>query len=228
MFRIRLDIVSDLNSDNLLDACGVTNDDECVIVRHELPHGNPHYHAYLKNDIKENTLRQRFKRKLPNLKSTDYSIKRCDPDRVDEYIQYMFNQKKGNKWELMHSQNYDDVKLKDLQAAAKLISDEYSSQLKTTKGKGPTMWDLATEIHTLVHPTLLTINDLGTATLEEYYGNQEVNVRNYIDASITVCRKHHKGFDEFMIKKLITTAMSHSKNGRELIRNRVLQFYLKD
>lgn len=223
MFRIRLDIVNDLNSDSLLQACGATSDNSYVIVRHELPHGNPHYHAYLQMEIQENTLRQRFKRKLKDLKPSDYSIKRCEPTRADEYVQYMFNQKKGNKWELIDSQNYDDVKLKDLQAAARLISDEYSSNKISKRSNGPTMWDMAEEIKQNIDDRMHSYGDGLRAQYPEDGIQQDNQISDYTEAAIFVLRKHRKAHDEYLIRKLISTALSSTEWGKKVFKQKMIK-----
>jgi len=223
MFRLRIDIVSDLNTDNLIEVC---RPDTYVIVRHELPTGNPHYHTYFKydNEMKENTLRQRIKRRFEFLKPSDYSIKKCDEERTNEYVQYMFNTKHGNKWELIDTLNFDLKLLNTLKENAQKISTDYADTHK--KSKGPTMWDLAQEIEFEYSKlTAITINDLGTQTMEEYHDNRENMIAVYIDLAIKVCRKHHKAFDEFMLRKLITTAQTSTNKGIDKLRTKMLNYY---
>lgn len=222
MYRLRVDQVADLNIDTLIQTC---RPDTYVIVRHELPTGNPHYHAYFKynGDMKENTLRQRFKRNFTYLKSTDYSIKKCDAERANEYIQYMFNTKHGNKWELIITNDFDDQLLNDLIQNAKQISDDYAESKNKPKSKSPTIWDLAVEVEERFKQEYLTVNNLG----DEVLINDQIQVRVeiYTNITIQVLRKHHKGFDEFLLRKVITTAMTSTAKGREIMRRKMLDSF---
>ncbi len=215
MFRIRVDIVNDLNSDQLIEVCGP---DTYVIVRHELPTGNPHYHAYFKynSDIKENTLRQRFKRKFGFLKSSDYSIKKCDEERTNEYVQYMFNTKHGNRWELISTFNFDDTTLRDLIQAAKQISSDFANSKESTKkNTGPTIWDLAQEVEA-------KFIDIQKSKINFHQLDSD-RIIIYTDVAIETLRKHRKPFDEFLLRKVITTAMSTTEKGKEIMRYKMLK-----
>lgn len=224
MFRIRVDIVNSLNSDDLLEVCGANS---YVIVRHELPHGNPHFHAYLSYDcaMKDNTLRQRFKRKFPYLKSSDYSVKKCDEDKINEYVQYLFNTKHGNKWELIDSHNFDTQLLADLQKAAKDVSDHFASSQTTKQRKGTTIWDIAQEVEKEFTENFHTINNLGDE-IHKFYEQEEQKIIVYTDIAIKVLRKNKKAFDEFLLRKVITTAMSSSENGKKMMRQKMLRNFM--
>lgn len=222
MFRIRIDITNDLNSDEVLE---VVRPDSYVVVRHELPHGNPHYHLYVKfdNEMKEPALRQRFKRKFSYLKSTDYSIKNCDATRVNEYVQYMFNTKHGNKWEFIDSRNFDNQLINDLKEAAKKISTDYESVRK--KPKGITVWDIAVEVENEFNTINTTQYDgtlmhTGSGRAEDFLedsAREKLMIKIYTDLAIKIMRKHKKGLDEFLIRKVISTAMSSHEAGKQLL-----------
>jgi len=223
LYRIRIDEVSGLNIDDLLEVCGSV---QHVCVRHELPTGNPHFHIFTKTQVKQANLRKKIKTYLPNLLKSDYSIKSCDEPRVNEYVQYMFNTKHGNKWELITTLDFDDSIIQSLTQNAKQISTDFV-KVQANKKHGPTMWDLAEEMNTLVTSKFKpTVNDLGTDQLEDYYTNLEISLEQYIDAAITVCRKHKKAFDEFMLRKLVSTARSATTHGRAAIKARILNYYL--
>ena len=225
MFRLRIDIVNDLNSDQLIEVCGP---DTYVIVRHELPHGNPHYHAYFKynTEMKDNTLRQRLKRKFGFLKSSDYSIKKCDEERANEYVQYMFNTKHGNKWELIDIHNFDNKLLDDLKQNAQKISDDYQSTQKS-KSKGPTIWDLAQQVEKEFKDTFNIVDNLGDE-IHNYYSNEQRRITVYTDLSIKVLRHNHKAFDDNLLRKLIATAMSSTERGREIMRKKMIKSFFID
>lgn len=212
MFRIRVDIVNDLNSDSLIEVCDSVAH---VVMRHELPHGNPHYHMWVKTDTKENTLRQRFKRKFGFLKSSDYSIKKCDEERTNEYVQYMFNTKHGNKWELIDTHNFDLKLLDDLKEAAKKVSADYDAIPKSKTTSGPTIWDLAQEVE-------IKYNQVQSSKINfQQLDSDKITI--YTDVAIEVMRKHRKAFDEFLLRKVITTAMSSTDKGKEILRYKMLK-----
>jgi len=61
--------------------------------------------------------------------------------------------------------------------------------------------------------------------MEEYHDNRENMIAVYIDLAIKVCRKHHKAFDEFMLRKLITTAQTSTNKGIDKLRTKMLNYY---
>lgn len=219
MYRIRVDIVNDLNSDDILEPCGPAK--QAVIVRHELPHGNPHYHIFIHNDVKENTLRQRFKRKFSNLKSSDYSIKKCDEQRINEYVQYMFNTKHGNKWELIDTINFDDKLINTLMENAKKVSDDYEGT-KSKKLDKPTIYDLAKEIDKAFKQqyniTNNPVEQLGKRQAPE--GPEEYE--EYLRLAVTICHKYSQPFEEHYLRRLVTTAITLNKKGTEFIIRKIM------
>jgi len=220
MFRLRIDIVNDLNGDQLLEVC---RPDTHVLVRHELPTGNPHYHAYFKfdSDMKEPALRQRIKRKFEYLKPTDYSIKKCNPDRINEYVQYMFNTKHGNKWELIDTNNFDTQLLDSLKKAAQEISDDFAER-NPKKSDKPTIYDLAMEIDKAFkakyHISDNQLDQLGQQQPPE--GPEEYE--EYLAIAITTCRKYRQPFEEHYLRKLVTTALCERSSGRKTIIRKIM------
>lgn len=220
MYRIRLDIVNNLTSDALIHACETLSH---VIVRHELPHGNPHFHAYVQSDLKENTLRQRIKRLDPNLKSTDYSIKKCTPDRINEYVQYMFNTKHGNKFELIDCHNYDNDTLNTCIENARQVSESFEESHKKKCNK-PTIYDLAMEIRQRYkqkyHIEDNPLENLGhwesaPSGAQEYY--------EHLSIAISVCRKYNQPFEEHYLRRIVTTAICEGSTGRQTIISKIMQ-----
>lgn len=226
-YRIRFDELSAGNTVSVLQDV-LQEYVTMVAVRHELPHGNPHYHVYVDLSIKENTLRQRFKRKLPDMKASFYSIKKCDDDRVNEYIQYMFNTKHGNQWELVVTHNFDPELITTLQKAAKEISDDYESANKSKTNKGPTIWDIAQELERVITPELelkgLLYVSVGYGRADDFYQDserekQQINI--YTDNAIKLLRHYKKPFDEFLLRKVISTAMSSHETGVSIMRRKM-------
>lgn len=213
MFRLRIDIINDLNIDDLIEICQTTSH---VLVRHELPHGNPHYHAFLETELKENALRQRIKRFSDSLKPTDYSLKKCNPDRIEEYVQYMFNTKKGNKWELIDTHNFDDQIITRLQLQAKDVANDFENS-KVRKTDKPTIYQLAMEIRESFKQsyniTDNPLNNLGKSQAPEGYDEYY----EHLKIAIQVCRKHHQPFEEHYLRRLVTTAICEGSTGRATI-----------
>lgn len=215
MFRIRVDIVNDLNSDEILELCDSVAH---VVVRHELPHGNPHYHIWTQTEVKEQTLRQRFVRH--GITKTDYSIKKCNPNRIDEYVQYMFNTKFGNKWELIDTRNFDLKHLDDLIKNAKEISDDFEERNKSADK--PTIYSLAMEVrnvfkhnyHMLDNP----VENLGKRQAPEGYDEY----LEHLKIAISVCRKHKQAFEENYLRRLVSTAICEGASGRKTIMSKIM------
>lgn len=214
MYRLRIDIVEGFSSEKLVELMPEAT--SYVVVKHELPKGNPHIHAYMEIDVKEPTLRQRIKRKFDNLKPSDFSIKKCDPNRVNEYVQYMFNTKHGNKSELLNTHNFDDKLLNDLIQAAKKISDDYAAT-KVKKSKGITIYELAIEINEIYKKSYLAEH----SSIKQY--------RYYLEIAIKVCHKYRKAFEEHLLRRLVTTAITiDSKQGEFTIIRKIIEKEFKD
>lgn len=213
-YRIRVDAVPGFDVDDLLELLQYTKH---VTVRHELPNGNPHYHIYAVTEIKDANLRKKLKAKFPMLTKTDYSVKKCDEERINEYVQYMFNTKHGNRWELVNKYNFDDSILDDLMENAKEVSADYIKRHKQKKPTGPTIYDLATEVN------------------EEYkrsyfveHSSKEQYVR-YLEISIKICHRHRKAFEENMLRRIVSTAITiDSEQGRHTLISKIIQKEFRD
>jgi len=215
MFRIRIDVVSGLNSDDVIEVC---EPKAHVIVLHELPKGNPHYHLYVETEIKEQTLRQRIKRKFSNLKSTDYSIKKCDAERVNEYVQYMFNTKHGNKWELIDTNNFDTELLDSLKKAAKEVSDQFETIHKSKKSDRPTIYDIAQQISEELKKRFTNIKTMTTVETIPFPQLYE----EALNIAIDICHKNRQPFEEHYLRRLVTTAVATSAKGKQGIIRKIM------
>lgn len=182
--RLRIDEVTTL--DELTSFLRVYK--SVLLVHHILPHGNPHYHAYIdasNNTIGIEAIRNRLKKQFI-LPPGSYSLKKCDPDRVNEYVQYLFNTKHGNKWSISFVHNFDNATIEQCQVLANTVSEEY----KSSKGKSTiTMYQLAEEVASLMEET-----------------HKDKTIENYVLASVSVCRRHRKAFCKFTLAKIISTA----------------------
>lgn len=170
---------------------------------------NPHIHMYVDAPMymSDPAFRQRVKRFFNIQNSTDYSIKKCDPDRINEYISYMFNTKHGNCPQLL-DHNLDSTFVSQCEESAKMVSEEYeNSTRKREKVKGPTMYQLGMELYDMIH---------------EY---EEPTIRQYTHCAISILHKHHKTSEPNMLIKVISTAMSRHQPDR-LVRK--VQEYFKE
>lgn len=226
MFRLRLDQLDQTHENVLnhtLKICSPSN--EVLVVHHVLPHGNPHIHAYLKTDLKEQCLRQRIKRL--GYAASQFSLKTCDPDKKDEYIQYLFNKKHDNIPTLLHVDNIDSQHLDRLQTQAQEYHDEYKTNTTTKRTKQLTLYDLAQEVEKIVNPDL-TVNDLGPTVHTRMTQGSAEELEAYTDATIKVLKKHKKAFDMFLIRKVIITAMSNNERGIKRIKQNVLNYFINN
>lgn len=182
-----------------------------VLVHHVLPHGNPHYHAYVddKTDLSIDAFRARVKRYFKTQQSSDYSVKKCDDDKVNEYVQYLFNTKHGNQSRLVSTDNFDNELIASLQKAAEDISTDYEHRTKQREKsvKGPTMFQLGVELKDMIEQ-----NHIIDATIGQY-----------TQFAIKVCHKHHKTTEPNMLIKIVSTAMSFTQPDR-LVR-RVQEYF---
>lgn len=196
-----------------------------VLVHHVLPHGNPHYHAYADISVNEQALRLRIKRKL-NVSGTNFSLKQCSDEKQDEYVQYLFNKKHDNVAKLIHVINYDSDRLSSLRDKADAVAEQYQVETKTRKAKGPTIWDLSMDVEKRFKERILNVNKLGTPDFIEYHDQIPYQIEVYTEIAIEVLRANSKGFDEFLLRKVITTAISSSQKGTEILKKKMVKSFL--
>lgn len=193
MFRVRVD--SQRNDQGFLDFLQQYKSYVCVF--HELPHGNPHYHMFIEDtmSLSIDALRKRVDRNF-NVKGADRSVKECDASRVNEYIQYLYNQKHGNVSTHIGHRNIDDSLLLQLQTQAKDVADDFAHRKKVKQSKQQvSQYDLAEEVRSRLselHKLTFTIED-------------------YTKVAIQVMRKHRKAFCKYSLGRIIMTAMDDEK-----------------
>lgn len=193
MYRVRIDYKPDFDFLKLIGEDLFDEAKELLIVHHVLPHGNPHYHVYVNIDVKENTIRQRIKRK--GFVASEFSLKQCDPQRKDEYIQYLFNEKHGNQATVIFNRDIDSEYLHRLQIQAKDVTNEFAHR-QTRKRPGKlTIYELAEEVH---------------KKIQEHVG--PVSIKEYVKVSIDICIKHKQAFEEHYLRRLAFTAMAMSND----------------
>lgn len=225
MYRVRVDIKSDLQPKGII---GVG--DSYVIVKHVLPHGNPHYHMLLDttygSNLKINALRQRVTRYF-NVSADEYSVKQCDENRQKEYLAYMFNEKHGNQATLIDYKGYAPIVIETAQIEAKEIAEDFRERQKARKEKRKkTIYDIAEEIYTYAHVELLENRSNFEETIDYQNLNPQYYVPIYTRHAIRILHENRQPFDYFHLRKIICTAMSMDKRNHAEIGRRVTQFFL--
>lgn len=194
-FRVRIDNSDDVN---VLEFCSRYT--SYVIVHHILPHGNPHYHMYIEDSmsLSIDAIRARSKRFFKVEKRSDYSVKTCDDDKVNEYVQYLFNTKHGNVPRLVSVHNFDHTTLDQCKENAKTVSDEYDSRSRKREklDKGPTLFQIGQELYDMIKDV------------------EDPTIYMYSKMCMSVLHKHHKTSEPNMMIKIISTAMSRHQPDR--------------
>lgn len=224
MYRVRVDIKSDLQPDNIL-----SDKDAYIIVKHVLPHGNPHYHMYVHTtaDVKINAFRQRVKRYF-NVSADEYSVKVCDHSRIEEYWAYLFNTKHGNQPTLVKYHNVNYSVIEKAQLKAKEISEDFRERQTTRreKAKKKTIYTMAEEIYSEAHSHILNDRTQFEETINYQNLNPQYYVPIYTRYAIQVLQQNRQPFDYFYLRKMVCTAMSMDKRNHAEIERRVTQFFL--
>lgn len=165
-----------------------------VLVHHVLPSGNPHFHFFIDMPLIKSQQSYRYQIKVKfKVSGSDFSVKQCDEDKVEEYIQYLFNEKNGNKPTLVSSSR--DVS--EHQRKARVVADEFANR-QSSKKETISSWGLAMELRKMINQY--------PDHLREY----EVYTQ-FIHDAIKVHEKHQKSYCEFSLLRVIQTAMGDSK-----------------
>lgn len=127
-FRVRIDGDDDGRVEKFIREQTIRH----LLVHHVLPTGNPHYHAYVETTTSQGNFSNRIKSVL-GVAGGDYSNKTCDPDRVHEYLSYLFNTKNGNEWRKVSSEGFSILDIKIAQEHAGLIAKEFATRMKHKK-----------------------------------------------------------------------------------------------
>lgn len=208
MFRLRIDGVNDELAKKFMESYK-----SHVLVHHVLPHGNPHYHAYVDASNKIigiDAFRARVKRHFLPQDRTEYSVKKCDSDKVNEYVQYLFNTKHGNESRTVSVSNFDNDVLLACQQSAKDVSMDYEKRTRERKeSKGPTIYQLGEELGDIIEQNHI----------------EEPTVREYTTHAIAVCRKHQRPCDRNMLVKIVSVAMSRNESGRDMLVKSVQDYF---
>lgn len=169
-----------------------------VLVSHVLPHGNPHHHAYV--DMPDKTscpaLRYLIDKEF-GVSKAERSVKKCDDDRVDDYVQYLFNQKHDNKWVLV-SHTFDvHIHVEKAKAVA--------TAFEKTRSKARSVvseWDMAMELNNAIE-------------------NDQPNEAGIVDLAIKIRLRHHKMFNDMILVRMIQTATAEHPQWSKYLKNKV-------
>jgi len=150
---------------------------------------NPHFHFYIKSKFNSvEAAKYNLKKFFKRLTKSDWSLRPCDADRVDEYLQYFFNTKHGNRPTLIYS--FKD--LSEHQARANEIAAAFTEVITDRKKKEEkTFYDIAMELADNMRSQGISTNEYILMTHE----------------AIKIHRKYRKGFNLFALERTMTTAM---------------------
>lgn len=174
LFRIRVD-------DYGVDARAsitklLTNAQQFVWVHHQI-NDNPHWHVYLDNPNYMSCQAVRYHLRKTTDNPSNYSVKKCDEDKKLDYIQYLFNQKHGNKWTIEDT-SFDQVIVDECIKRAATVAEVFNEK----RPKARSLYEMAMEVHET------TPND-----------------DELIQAIIKCLHRYMKCHDDFMIIKVLTT-----------------------
>lgn len=169
-----------------------------VLVHHLLPHGNPHFHAYV--DIPDKGSCPALRYTIDNLfgvSKTERSVKKCDDDRVDDYVQYLFNEKHGNKWTLL-SHSFDvDIHVQK----AKAVATAFATRM--TKSQVITEWDMVEELR----------NAIDNRLSEK---QTQLEWPEIVEMAVVIREKHQKMWNDMTLARMCQVATIKTGNlGRE-------------
>jgi len=128
MFRVRIDGADD-------EPIKVFVQKHCskwLLVHHTTETENPHYHFYAETHFTQGNFSNKIKDEL-KVKGGDYSNKSCDLDRRIEFLSYLFNTKKGNKWRVVSYHQFGSIDLHVYQSNSKEVEREFQSKMKQKK-----------------------------------------------------------------------------------------------
>lgn len=199
-YRCRVDEVKDFRMEDLeryITRYAVKH----LLVRHELP-DNVHYHFWMETANADVTIRMNITKYMPYVKGNGgHCIQTCDPERRDEYLQYLFNRKKMNRAYFVSENgipNWEHYK-----TLADAATAEYVENKKSTFSKFDCI------------QTLLALN-------------VEHDVDGIFDHVMELTKKHRVVFSANAIRDIIIAVGHHSGNRetRVYARESVLRFFV--
>lgn len=203
-FRVRVDRLYE-ETERVLEEFVKSTKSHCLV--YHFVNNNPHYHFYIDDDRYMSCQALRYKiDKLTGSKGHERSVKECDTARVDEYVQYLFNEKHGNKWRLVTT-SFDTTAQ---QAAAAAVAEDFLVKHQKSKTKEITTWEIAEEV-----------KNLYMADNNKYESEYDIYTC-HINYAIDVCRKHKKTYTDFSIQRIVQTALTADRRNRQQFVKNVL------
>ena len=202
LIRGRIDAVKGVTDDGLL-AWLTNSGKDIILVHHILPQmeglkwdtqepypdtTNPHYHFYLDTTYKSvQALAYQIKKKFTMLNKTDWSLKPCDPERREEYWQYLFNNKHGNTWRLVSTYTPMEVFIERANHVTQSFEERRKERLKTKTG-----YDISMELAEWIRQMDYTERD---------------NYKPITLHAIKLHRQYKKAFCLFSLERVVITAL---------------------
>lgn len=184
-FRLRVDEINDQVAPKFKDFLKTYPH---VLVHHVLPHGNPHFHAYVDIADKNSCPAVRYTiDTLFGVSKTERSVKKCDDERVDDYVQYLFNEKHDNKWTLI-SHTFDvDLHVQKAKAVAAAF------KTRITKSQVVSEWQMVEELRNAMENRLTE-----KQTRLEWH--------EIIEMAIVIREKHQKMWNDMTLARMCQVA----------------------
>ena len=176
-----------------------------LLVHHVLPHGNPHYHAYVETNISQGNFSNKIKAHFECVGS-DYSNQVCNPDRKLEYLSYLFNKKQGNESRFVDSVGFSPIDIAIYQENAKTIADEFTTRMSKEKK---------------------TLFEVGLLVQERLGDENCVHPEVIYDEVISVLKENRMLAKPYIVKDIISSVMAYTQNRRanQRIKEITLKFF---
>ena len=179
--------------------------DRWLLVHHITTSENPHFHFYCRTTITQGNFSNKIKSVL-GVKGGDYSVKKCDNDRVLEYYSYLFNTKKGNQPRLVSYEGFSPIDVEIYRENANRIAQEFQTRMQNSKKTQHDMCQI-----------VLDRMDPRQVCFPEIVYDEVIAV---LKASHTVARPNH-------VKDMICSVMAFSdnKDAKQKVKDLTLKFF---
>ena len=131
-YRSRIDAIEGLTDEKMIEFFKHKSITRFLIVHHTTTTENPHYHTYCETHITIGNFSNKIKKDL-KVSGTDYSNKKCDDDRKNEYLSYLFNTKKGNVPRIVLYDGFSPIDIAIYQENAATVAKEFKEKLTQSK-----------------------------------------------------------------------------------------------
>ena len=180
------------------------------------PEEHPHYHFYIQSEATMATFRARLKKAFTRDKH-EYSVQTCDPDRVDEYLQYMWNLKNDNMPECL-AHNFEQSRIDDAESRSKAATELFVDKRKKAKTDAVTAITIVNEVVKWYEKRTIesrTHHNWGELPQEE--------ILALINEVIDAHNRHDKTYCEYSLCKVYDSVLGRLKgHARSDLQHRVL------